>query len=91
MTDSTDAVRNLTVGMVAERWGVSDTFVYDEINRGRLKAFKLGKKLLRVKPEWIDEYETGAGRDAPPLPEDPPTKPDKPSPAEVGRIVRLGR
>ena len=31
-----------SVAMVAERWGTSDTFVYDQIKAGKLAAFKLG-------------------------------------------------
>lgn len=50
----------LTVAMVASRWGTSDTFVYDQIKCGQLRAFKLGNKLLRIKLEAVEEYECRA-------------------------------
>ena len=49
-----------TVALLAKHWGVSDTFVYEQINGGRLKSFKLGNKLIRIRPEWVSEYELQA-------------------------------
>jgi excisionase family DNA binding protein len=49
-----------TVSSLAERWGVSDTFVYEEIEGGGLRYFNLGNKLIRIRPEWVDEYEVVA-------------------------------
>lgn len=47
----------LTVAMLAERWGTSATFVYDLIRAGRLPAFRLGGKLLRIRPDDVEEFE----------------------------------
>ena len=80
----------LNVAMVAERWGVSDTFVYDEIKAGRLQAFKLGNKLIRIRAEWVEEYErqaTGAERgEGTDAASPPPAKPDG---ATIGRTIHL--
>ncbi|MBA3678496.1 MAG: helix-turn-helix domain-containing protein [Sphingosinicella sp.] len=50
--------KHMTVAMLAEHWQCSGTFIYDRINAGDLKAFKLGAKLWRVSPNAIIEYET---------------------------------
>lgn len=47
----------LTPQMVAERWGVSSTFVYTMLNTGELPGFKLGGKLWRVKSSDMEAYE----------------------------------
>jgi excisionase family DNA binding protein len=53
--------RAYTVAQVAELWGVSDTFVYDLCHAGQLDgAFKLGKKLWRIPPDALGEYEARA-------------------------------
>lgn len=49
--------RPYTVASLADHWGTSDTFIYDQIKAGRLQAFKLGGKLIRIKPEAVEEYE----------------------------------
>jgi len=49
-----------TVAALAEHWQTSETFVYSQISADRLKAFKLGGKLLRIKPEAVEEYECQA-------------------------------
>lgn len=76
----------LTVAMLAERWGTSDTFVYDEIKRGRLRAFKLGGKLIRIRVDAVEQYEAAgivqAGAPAA-LPDNEPR-----SHAAVGRLIR---
>jgi excisionase family DNA binding protein len=46
-----------TVASLASEWGVSDTFVYNEIAAGRLRAFRLGGRLLRIRREAVEEYE----------------------------------
>ena len=46
-----------TVARLAEHWGCSDTFVYSEIERGNLPAFRLGGKLIRIRPEAVEAYE----------------------------------
>ena len=68
-----------SVAMVAERWGTSDTFVYDQIKAGRLSAFKLGGKLIRVKPEAIEAYEQAGSIEA------------VPEVAEAANVHDLGR
>lgn len=49
--------RLYTVATLAERWDTSDTFVYDEINRGRLGHLRLGGKLIRIPRACVEEYE----------------------------------
>lgn len=76
----------LTVTMLAERWGTSDTFVYDEIKRGRLRAFRLGAKLIRIRLDAVEEYEAAGivQAEAPaPLPDQSPR-----SDAAVARLIR---
>lgn len=83
----------LTVQMVAARWGTSDTFVYDQIKSGRLSAFKLGNKLIRIKPEAVDQYEqNGAVESAQSDFSNPagevPVGTDRVSAASLGRLAR---
>ena len=47
----------LTPRMVAERWAMSDKGVYNLIRSGKLRAFKLGGKLLRVTRAAVEECE----------------------------------
>lgn len=54
--------RPFTVARLADHWGTSETFVYDQIRAGRLKAMRFGGKLIRIKPEAVDEYEREAER-----------------------------
>ena len=42
---------------VAERWQCSQAHVRALIKSGRLPAFKIGDKLLRIAPEALEEYE----------------------------------
>jgi len=49
--------RPFSVAALAAYWEVSDQFIYDEIRAGRLRAFKLGGKLWRIRPEAVEEYE----------------------------------
>lgn len=49
--------RPYTVAQLAAYWQCSTTFVYDRINAGELRAFKLGGKLFRVSTEAVEEYE----------------------------------
>jgi len=49
--------RLYTVAMLAERWGVSSTFVYSLVQSGALVAFRLGGKLWRVRVEAVEDYE----------------------------------
>jgi len=52
--------RPYTVATLAQRWGCSDTFIYDQIKAERLQAMRFGGKLLRIKPEAVEEYECRA-------------------------------
>jgi excisionase family DNA binding protein len=52
--------RPYTAAQLAERWGVSDTFVYDQIKAGRIVAMRLGGKLLRVSAAAVADYESAA-------------------------------
>ncbi len=80
-----------TVASLAERWGTSDTFVYDQIKAGRLRAFRLGGKLIRIRPDAVDEYEkageieTAAGCATATIPQDD----TRPSDATLARLLRL--
>lgn len=65
MTDQRKPTGAYSVAMLAERWGTSNTFVYDQIKGGKLRAFKLGNKLIRVRPEDVQAYEDGAILDVP--------------------------
>lgn len=76
-----------SVAMLAERWGVSTTFVYSEIERGKLRAFKLGAKLIRISKDAVEEYEK-AGETAQPAPEPVPEAGLRPNPAQIGRLIR---
>ena len=72
-----------TAATLAERWGVSSTFIYTLIQSGELPGFKLGNKLWRIKPEAVAEYEQRHVENAEPPVAD--AKPDLPKP---GREVR---
>lgn len=50
-------IKAYTVATLADHWGTSPTFVYNQIKAGLLQAFKLGGKLIRIKPEAVEEYE----------------------------------
>lgn len=76
-----------TVAQLAEHWGVSDTFVYDEINRGRLGHLRLGGKLLRVPVSAVAEYEARAAVEPNAAPPDD-VKTGDPDARTVARLVR---
>ena len=46
-----------TPASLAERWECSEAHVRNLIRRGELQAFKLGGKLLRIRPEEVERYE----------------------------------
>lgn len=79
-----------TVASLAERWGTSDTFVYGQIKAGRLRAFKLGNKLWRIRPETVDEYERAAESESAALcaPATIPQDDARPSAAAIARLIR---
>jgi excisionase family DNA binding protein len=60
----------LTVKQVAERLGVSISFVYAECSAGRLKHRRLGanKRMIRVTEEQLADYLAGADREGASVP-----------------------
>ncbi|WP_162987172.1 helix-turn-helix domain-containing protein [Sphingomonas paeninsulae] len=50
----------LTVKTLAEKWGCSMSFVYSEIDKGRLTVMRLGPKLIRIRPDDVEAYEAAA-------------------------------
>lgn len=53
--------RPLTVAQVAERWACSRDAVYALIRTGQLPHFRVGGKLLRIKPGDVLAWENGGG------------------------------
>lgn len=49
-----------TVASLAEHWCVSTDTVYAMIHSGRLKAFRFGGKLYRIRPEEVEAFECQA-------------------------------
>ncbi len=50
-------MRAYTVAQLAERWGCSDTNIYNMVRAGDLRAFKAGKKLLRITTAEVERVE----------------------------------
>lgn len=50
----------LTPAMLARRWGVSTTLIYDMLSAGSLPAFRLGK-LWRIPAAAVEAVESGSG------------------------------
>lgn len=48
---------NYSVATLADRWQCSRQHVYGMINRGELRAFKLGAKLFRIPAEEVEKCE----------------------------------
>lgn len=46
-----------TVATLASHWSVSTDTVYAMIHSGRLKAFRFGGKLYRIRPEEVERFE----------------------------------
>ena len=53
----TETRRPSTPDQVAAIWGCSPNHVRNLINQGELQAFRLGKRLLRIPAEAVDEFE----------------------------------
>jgi len=53
--------RPFTVARLAAHWGVSEWMVYDMLQDGRLRGFKLGGKLWRISAEEVARCENGDG------------------------------
>lgn len=56
--EAPDLRKAFTVAALAERWSVSTDTVYAMIHSGRLKAFRFGGKLYRIRPEEVEAFET---------------------------------
>lgn len=52
--------RPYTVARLAERWDCGETFVREEIRRGRLEACRYGSKLIRIPAGAVEDYERQA-------------------------------
>src|SRR5690554_2527640 len=51
------AARPMTPDQVAEIWGCSPNHVRNLIHRGELRAFRLGRRLIRIPPDALEDYE----------------------------------
>ena len=59
MSSGTDRLNRssvLSARAVAERLGVSKSFVYDEIKAGRLPHLRLGQRRYVIESEQLDHY-----------------------------------
>ncbi|HKX23585.1 MAG TPA: helix-turn-helix domain-containing protein [Rhizorhapis sp.] len=83
------ADKPMTVSVLADRWGVSTTHVYNLLQSGEIEGFKLGKKLWRIQPEAVARYEQRQAEPEASTTDDPP-EPDRPDTRTVGRSVRRG-
>lgn len=79
----------LTVEMVAARWGCSKSFVYSEIDKGRLTAMRFGPKLLRITQAAVEAYEAGATVETPPTPASAIAAPVPFDPHASARLLRV--
>jgi excisionase family DNA binding protein len=52
-----EPIRVYTPALLAQRWQVSERHIRNLIQRGELKAFRLGEKLLRIRVEEVEDYE----------------------------------
>lgn len=50
-----------TVAALADRWECTPQAVYATIKAGKLRAFRVGGKLLRVQAEEVARWESGGG------------------------------
>lgn len=53
--DSTTSRTPMTPRQAAEKVGVTERFLRNEVRRGNLRVLRLGR-MLRFRPEDIDEY-----------------------------------
>src|SRR5262245_28995337 len=51
------AERPYTPETLAKHWDCSARTVRNLISAGELRAFPVGPRLLRIKPEWVRDYE----------------------------------
>ncbi len=52
-----EPVRVYTPATLAKRWLCSDQHIRNMIERGELKAFRVGGKLVRITAEEAEDYE----------------------------------
>ncbi|NSZ61866.1 helix-turn-helix domain-containing protein [Agrobacterium tumefaciens] len=53
--------RVLTPARLADRWHCSERHVRNMLVKGELPFFKLGRKLIRIKIEDVENYEAKGG------------------------------
>lgn len=46
-----------TVEALAERWSISEWTIYNMLNAGRLRGFRLGSRMWRISAEEVARYE----------------------------------
>jgi excisionase family DNA binding protein len=51
----------LGVSEAAKRAGCGIKTIYLEVRRGRLRAARVGGRILRLRAEWVDEWLQGGG------------------------------
>ncbi len=73
---------------LAERWQCSPRHIRNMIRNGRLRGFRLGGKLLRIRARVVEEFETCQNTDLDDT-EDSGQQSAEPDPAES--VVRLAR
>ena len=61
------APKVFTARMLSKRWACSENVVYTMIKEGKLKAFKVGETLLRIRLSEVERWEQqeSAGGDTP--------------------------
>jgi excisionase family DNA binding protein len=78
--------KDFTVATLAEYLGCSRQVIYNEIREGRLTAWKLGGKLLRIRPDEVERYRCrpqevtpskNSGENGPSGSQTPPPKADR--------------
>ncbi|MBD2841509.1 helix-turn-helix domain-containing protein [Erythrobacter rubeus] len=77
----------LNPAQLAERWDVSTTLIYDLLNAGSLKGFKLGK-LWRIPLAAVEAYEQQGSETAQP-PADEPVEPPEVDASTIARMTRI--
>ncbi|TAN19675.1 MAG: DNA-binding protein [Rhizobiaceae bacterium] len=87
-TEATDGPKVFTPGMLAERWACSERHIRNMIDRGDLRAFKIGERLVRVRAQDVKAFEASHISSAEPerAAEQPPTRA---KPLERARINAL--
>jgi excisionase family DNA binding protein len=54
-----------TVGGLALRWSISEWTIYEMLNDGRLRGFRLGTRMWRIAAEEVARYESAASEPGP--------------------------